>query len=195
MSPKLFNFLLIILPVVIYLGYLKPAYTGEAGLVWTPTNSIVSLQSQKVQYEDSLNGIDLIEKEVMALSSDYTAVNPLEKDKIEIMLPDSIDQIKLRNEIILIAANSNIALQNLQVEKDLRGDRGLGFYSVSFDMKARYPVFKKFMEKYEKSMRFYILEKASIERQVKDEASQTPIDDEDALLINVASRVYFMNPK
>lgn len=194
MSPKLFNFLLVILPVVIYFGYLNPAYTGQPGLVWTPALSVTALKSQNVQYANTINQINLIEKGVMDLNKDYLAIDEATKERMEIMLPDTIDQIKLRNELIQIAAKSNVALQALKVERDLKGDKNMNFYTVSFALKARYPVFKKFMDSYESNMRFFILESASIQRQERNEndPSAAPIDDEEALIINITSRVYYM---
>lgn len=193
MSPKLFNSLLVILPVVLYLGYLNPAYTGVEGLVWTPTNSILSLQAQNVQYANTLNQIALIEQGALDFNKDYNGISEEKKDKMEIMLSDDVDQIKLRNEIILIAAKSNIAIQTLKVEKDIKGDKGLNFYTVTFSVKSRYPAFKKFMENYEKNMRFFILESASIERQEKKEGDPDAIIiDDEALNISISSRVYYM---
>lgn len=193
MSPKLFNFLLVILPVVIYFGYLNPAYTGTEGLVWTPTNSILALQSQNVQYANTLSQVSLIEQGALDFNKDYNGISQEKRDKMEIMLADDVDQIKLRNEIILIAAKSNIAIQTLKVEKDTKGDKNLNFYTVSFSVKSRYPAFKKFMENYERNMRFFILESASIERQEKNELDPNAIIiDDEALNISITSRVYYM---
>ena len=49
------------------------------------------------------------------------------------------------------------------------------------------------MENYEKNMRFFILESASIERQEKKEGDPNAvIIDDEALNISVTSRVYYM---
>lgn len=194
MSTKLFNFLLLLLPAVLYFGYISPAYSGNEGFVWTPTKGITGLQAERVQYQNSINQLDLIKTEMEKIASDYKKVPPEVIEKMSIMVPDTIDQVKVRNEIVTIAAKSNIAIQNLRVEKDVKGgDRGLNFYAVSFDVKSRYPAFKKFMEEYEKNQRFFILESASIKRQEQQEGEQkSAIDFDEALNMQVNSRIYYM---
>ena len=189
MSPRLLNILLILLPIVLYYGYINPAYTGEPGLIWTPEISIQDLQLQNVQYQDTINQVSFIDQQVKSTNSDYQKIDPDLKKKVETMLPDTIDPIKLRNEIITIAANSNIALTNLSVDKDTKGGN---FYLVTFDLKARYPAFKKFMENYEKNQRLFILESANISRQEKNLDDPTVvIDDSEALNVHMQSRVYY----
>ncbi len=199
MSPKILNLLLILISPVIYFGYLNPAYTGAPGLVWTPTNSILALKSQNVQYVNTVNQVDLVQAEINKIATNYKNVPATTTEKLGILLPTSIDQIKLRNEIITMAAKHGIAVKNIKIDSKPGAATGLNFYKVSFGMNARYPVFKKFIEDYEKNMRFFILESFSIENQSNKEtesdnqtATVVSTGDPDVLTISISSRVYYI---
>lgn len=194
MSFKLLNTLLIALSAVLYLGFLSPYYTGTGGLFWTPEKSIKELQSQNVQYTNTLNQINLIKDAANALSKDFSSVPEDVVSKVNVMLADSVDPVKLRNEVLYIAGQSGIAVNNLEVVKDQRGEKNLNFYRVSFSMKARYADLKKFVEKYERSKRLFVVENVSISRQKIDERDKSNKEniDESALDVRIVSRVYYM---
>lgn len=192
MSPKLLNLLLVILPVVLYFGYIQPYYTGDGGLVWSPETSIRALQSQNVQYINTLAQIGIIKEAGEKLNNDYLSVDKDMIEKIGIMLPDDIDPVKLRNEILQIGASSGIAIENLKIERDIKTEKLYNFYRVSFEIKAKYANFKSFMEEYEKNKRFFSLEKASINRTIHDETDKMVKNDDDILNISITSRAYFL---
>ncbi len=193
MSTKLLNFLLIVLPTVLYFGYISPYYTGSGGFVWTPENSIKNLQILNVQYTNTLNQIGLINDAAESLNKDYHSVDKDMIRNIMIMLPDDIDTVKLRNEVLQIGSSVGVAINNIKIEKDTRSDKRFNFYRISFDIKTKYSTFKKFMEEYEKNKRVFSLEKATISRPIRDEDDKTfKAEDADILNIAIVSRVYFM---
>ncbi|MEN9881087.1 MAG: hypothetical protein RLZZ308_270 [Candidatus Parcubacteria bacterium] len=194
MSPKLLNILLVLLPAVLYFGYIDPMYTGDPGLVWTPEKNIRGMQSLNVQYANTLNQVTAIERGAVKLSRDFEGVKEEDKLKMSIMMPDTIDQVKLRNEVITIAANSGVAIDGLKVEKDLKGEKGLNAYNVSFSMRTQYPTFKTFVENYERSMRFFNIEQLAIQRPEQDDSSaqKAIIEDTESLNITMSSKVYYM---
>ncbi|MBP6888729.1 MAG: hypothetical protein KBC21_03420 [Candidatus Pacebacteria bacterium] len=193
MSPKLLNILLVALPSVLYFGYLAPSYTGEEGLVWTPEKSIKTLQVENVQYANTLSQIDIIKGAAENLNKDYLSFDNDVKEKLTTMLPDAVDPVKIRNEVIIIAAKSGMAVEGLKVEKDAKGDKGINFYKVSFSVRGKYAAFKTLMENYEKNKRFFSLEQAMISRPVLEEKGQEKKDtQEDILDFSVTFRVYYM---
>ncbi len=193
MSPKLLNILLILIPAVLYYGYLDPMYNGTPGLIWTPESGIMKLKSENVQMKNALLQLSFIETEVKKLNDDYKKVDPLVKQKAEMLLPDSIDSIKLRNEVLSIADNSGVAISALIVMPAITGkmDPNLKYYTVSFGIKSRYSVFKKAIESYEKSTRLFILDSVAIVKAKKSDTQvqSSVVDDSEALDIRVTFKV------
>ena len=198
MSPKLLNILLVLTPLVLYYGYLDPMYTGAPGFIWTPESSIFALQSRNVQYANSLNQIDLIEQEVGKLYKDYQSIDVDAKTKVSTLLPDTLDPIKLRNEVVSIANRSGVAITGLQVTPDTKiQSKDTKGYLISFSFKSHYSVAKALMENYEKSMRLYLLDSVAIQRVDKKTTDNSPtqsgpIDDNETLTTAVIFRVYYL---
>jgi hypothetical protein len=198
MSPKLLNILLIILPVSLYFGYIDPAYTGAPGLIWTPEASIVALQSQKVQHENALDQINLVESEVNKTYKDYLSLDKEIKEKVEIMLPDSIDQFKLRNEVTSIANKTGVAIGGLKVTEMSRfKNPNVGGYKISFSVKCNYAALKNLTESYETNKRFFTIDTIGISHYVKkDENGQIIMgsENEDMLDSVISYNVYYLRP-
>ncbi len=195
MSPKLLNILLVMLPVVIYVTVIDPLNTG-VGTIWSPENSISTLQSLNEQYTVALDNTDMIEKGVEAVYRDYKKIDPDVLIKNDYMLSNSVDVAKIRNEVVDIASKQGIAIDGLEVVKDRKGGKIAEFYLVTFSLKSRYLPFKKLLEEFDKNMRFYTIESLSVARQKIDQNSrdQKNIDiDKDALNIQVRFRVYQAN--
>lgn len=196
MSPKLLNILLLLIPITLYFGYISPFYTGEEGLVWTPERSLPSLQAENVQYINTLQQMELIKSKAKELNDNYRSFSQEDKTKIFTMLPDTVDPVKLQNEVIVIAARSGVALNGVKVEKDLKGDKGLNFYKVNFSVRTKYSTFKTLMENYEKNKRVFILESATIARPKLDQSQRERVQiPEDMLDFNVVFRVYYVLDK
>jgi hypothetical protein len=187
MSPNLLNVLLIVLPAVLWFGYIQPKYTGDEGLVWTPEKSIKALQGEYVQYVDALSQIDNVQREADKILKDYKTISEEDKQKINDLLPSEIDPVKLRSEVIDIAARSGIALTDLKVDVD---PKEKGVYVISFSFNAHYPKFKELVEQYEKSTRLFIAEKVSIQRSVVEEGARNAIQDTELLNIILSFKVY-----
>jgi hypothetical protein len=192
MSPKLFNILLVLTPLVLYFGYLSPMYEGVPGFVWTPEASITVLQAQNVQYTNALNQVKLVEDAMNKINKDYTAIDPAVKDKVSLLLPDSVEPIKLRNDVVAIANTSGIALSGLQVSPSVKvKSQNVGLYTVAFTVSAHYSVFKKLIESFEKSTRLFILESIVINRPEKKD-DKTGINDSENLNFVVTYSVNYL---
>lgn len=191
MSPKLLNILLVVVPVFLYFGYIEPMYLGTQGFIWTPEKNLSTLKSENVQYIDAINQISAIEQASIKLNKEYTAI-PIELvERINLLLPESIDPVRLRNEITSIAANSGVALTGLTITHEEKDSS----YKVSFSVRARYGLFKKFMESYEKSTRMFTLISLSISRVSPGESNEKSLSDAEEALnklkISVTSKVYY----
>ena len=167
-------------------------YTGTPGLVWTPPASIESLQTQNVQFINKLAQITAIQKEVDALEKDYEAIPATTTEKVEMMLSDNIDQVKLRNELLNIASRSGVSISEIAIS-EASNNADVGAYNVTFSFQAKYTVFKEVMANFEKNLRFYNIQTVSIRRQagvlVKDTNS---LIDKEKLGITVMFSVYYL---
>lgn len=195
MSPKLFNILLVLTPLVLYFGYLSPMYEGVPGFVWTPESNINTLKSQNVQYSNALNQVDFVSKEMDKINKDYNTVDPAIKEKVILLLPDSIDPIKIRNEVVAIANESGVALNGLQVISSAKiQTKEIGTYTVSFTILAHYPVFKKLIENFEKSTRLFVLDSIIINHpeKVNDKGAPSGINDNEVLNFVVTYSINYL---
>jgi hypothetical protein len=189
MSPKLLNILLIIAPVVLYLMVIKPLVTGEGDL-WSPEMSIPVLQRVNSDYSNALNNISSIQEGLESIYKDYQKVNVDILNKNAQLFSSELDEAKIRNEVVAIAAKQGIAIDSLSVLKDNRGAKIADFYSVTFTLRSRYPAFKKMLEEYDKSTRFYHIDSLSITRRKVEEGAQSSLIDKDMLDIQVKFRVH-----
>lgn len=198
MSPKLLNLLFALLPVSLYYGYIEPVYTGNQGLVWTPQTSILVLKAQNEQYKSAADQAALVTTEIDKVNKTYLDLNADIKNKIIMMLPDSIDQFKLRNEVTSIANKKGIAISNLKVTEAVRikNPSVIGGYKISFNMKGNYATIKSLLEEYEKSTRFFVIESLSITHHVKKDGNGIEIADsavtEDMLDGEIVFNVYYL---
>ena len=196
MSPKMLNILLILIPVFLYYGVFVPLYNGGTGIFWTPEYTIGALQSQNVSYANALNQVNSVVSGIKKINDDYVAIPQETKDKITVMLPDSLDKVKLRNEVDAIANKAGVALGSVAVADDpasLRANKDIGAYIVSFTVRSRYPAFKNLMEQYEKNLRFYNINTISIKRPTDGGVGQPGVfSDKEALAILVSFRVYYL---
>ena len=151
------------------------------------------LQSQNIQYTNAFDQVSLVEKEIEKINKDYLSVDSKVKDKALLLLPDSVDPIKLRSEVVSIANDAGVAISGLTVTVNGRQQaKEVGSYLVSFSTRSHYSVFKKMIEGFDKSTRFFVLESVSIQRPDSKEAGVAVIDDGETLNCLVTFRVYYL---
>lgn len=195
MSPKLLNILLILIPVILYYGVFNPLYTGNPGLIWAPESSIAALQGANVQYSNTMGLVSEVQRGIKKINDDYKVVEATTTKKIEAMLSDKIDSIKLKKEVIAIAEVVGVAVSSVSVREDARFPvPGTGSYLVSFSFKARYPTIKALLQAYERNTRFYTIESLAVNRQDSKGLSETDIknNDTEALQVIAEYRVYYL---
>lgn len=154
MSPKLLNILLIVSSYVLYFYIFVPVYTGVDSILLTPgENNIKSLIEKKEKYVLANKSIDGLVKEANSLQSKYDSFDQVTKDKIMVMVPESVDNIKLLSEMTRIAYEKGVILDSLSVK-----EKGGGEYAVNLTILATYSQFKEFITYYENSMRLLALQ-------------------------------------
>jgi hypothetical protein len=194
MSPKLLNIVLVLIPAILYNFVYLPLTTGVDSVVMSPKASIRTLQDTNVQYANTLSLLGKIQTDIKKINDDYKSLDPATTSKVLIMLPDSIDTLKLRREVIAIADSAGIAIKEVSVKEDKGNSATLGAYIVEFSVKARYKNVKLLLEEYEKNLRLYTIESLRIARQdtktLKAEELQNL--DRESLMVTIAYKVNYL---
>ena len=105
--------ILILATVGMFFGYINPTYTGVTGAATAEDKSIKELQIEEGDYKDALNKTAEIERVRTGLSDQYKKIDPNNQTKIEKLLPDHIDSVRLIIDINNIAAKYGMSLTNI----------------------------------------------------------------------------------
>lgn len=175
--------ILLVASVGLFFGYINPTYTAVTGSVESAGKSIVELQSLEKDYNDALTKTKEIERSRSGLSMRFDALKPQEVEKLEKLLPDHIDTVRLIIDInsaasiygmslsgIALAApgaSSETTTTNSRTNSSSAGsdaskastaarspDNALyGSVSLSFNVSGSYENFLFFLKKLETSLR------------------------------------------
>jgi Tfp pilus assembly protein PilO len=149
--------ILIIISLGVFFGYVDPNYRGT-----DPENrSVQSLQAEDAQYQQALNDSTKLRKQRDLLSQRKSNFDPEQITRLEKLLPDNVDNIKLVIDIKNIAQNHNLVLKNIKLgtgivadPKKLGTDNSkYGTVGLSFSVTASYISFQNFLADLEKSLR------------------------------------------
>ncbi len=95
----------LIVSVWMFFGYIDPAYQ---------TNK--ELNAQKASYASALESANQFEQEKIALVSKYNSMDPVELDRLNTLLPDSVDAVRLIIEVNSIANRYGMSIKDTKVE-------------------------------------------------------------------------------
>ncbi len=168
MSKNLLNLLLIVTVFAMYYLVISPIYTGVGG-VWQPGESIQTLRDMNVQYDETLAQADGLYNQAQTLRAQYANISPDQKEKMEFMVPNSIDKIRLLDEVDGIGRETGLAFDSLAYsEGSANTSSGLGSAGISFAVKTSYPKFKELMDNFEKSLRLFSIQSVSFSAPSKE---------------------------
>lgn len=157
MSKNLLNLLLIVTIFALYYLVINPLYKGVGG-VWQPEYSIKALQEMNKQYDETLAQAESVSQQAQALKSDYAKISDVQKQQMKVMVPDSIDKVRLLSEMINISAKTGMPFSELSYSEGTANTSGKGTAAVSFSVKTTYPKFKDFIAEIEKSLRLFSIQ-------------------------------------
>ncbi len=152
MSKKLLYVLLGLGSFVIYYQGIRPLYFGE-GEIWQPAAGIQSLRDLNAEYDQTIQEAETLKAQADSLKADYTAIPENQVKEMQVMVPDSVDKVRLLSEMSKVLTSQGFSSQSLSITEEAGGTDGKGAYSVSFNVKTTYPRFKELIETFEKSMR------------------------------------------
>lgn len=111
------------------------------------------------------------------LQQEFNQISPEKRQKLEKILPDTVDNVRLILDINNIADESGISITNIGIVGDDdktksntnkdgtivdKTDNSYGTLGLSFSVTSRYDIFKKFMQSLENSLRLVDIESFSV---------------------------------
>jgi hypothetical protein len=165
MSPRYYNLVLIILIGIFGYEIAYPMYTGDPSFLYTPSKSYKSLLDLSSNYDASLNQADVVIKQSKDLSDKYKSVTDTDKELLSIMIPDSIDEVRLLSEISSLVHDAGYPSDGVTIQKRGISERvsGAGTYNITLTIEeVSYPKIKEFIRKIERSKRLLSIKAISI---------------------------------
>lgn len=135
----------------IFFGFIDPAY-----------KNVQSLRTEEAQFDQALSRSKELQQVRDQLLSRYNVIPQSNIDRLQKLLPDNIDNVRLILDIDSIAARYGMRTRNVQLQAvDDRSGRGQvgqddkAYQSVvlTFSVTGSYSVFRSFVEDLEQSLR------------------------------------------
>lgn len=149
---------LVVLAILGFILFANPLY-----------QDIVLLRSEASSYDEALDNSKQLENERDKLTQKYNTITPENLDKLEKMLPDSVDNIRLILEIERIAVLYGMALQDVQydaqqgakggskeevqIDTPTEANEEYGMWELSFSTQGTYSNFINFLKDLERNLR------------------------------------------
>jgi len=138
--------------------YTDKVYRGDG---FGGGRSIKSLQAENDEYQTALTNTTALKAKRQALVDKMNQFDSQNMTKLESMLPDNIDNIKLIIDMDNIADQHGLVLKGAKLDTSAKNDSGklgadnskYGTIGISFSVTASYENFQNFLTDLEKSLR------------------------------------------
>lgn len=180
MSKNLLTTLLIVVTFSMYYLVIRPLYSG-VGSIWQPEKSIQSLKTLNKEHDTALLQAEDLASKAKNLEDAYKKVSSSDKEKMAVMVPSSIDKVRLISEIHTVASGIGVSLGEISYSETTLQSKGTAV--VTFTVKTTYEKFKELLDLYEKSLRLLA---------VKGVTFTTPEKAGDPVTYQVRLETYFM---
>jgi Tfp pilus assembly protein PilO len=170
MSRPILSTILIVISIITFFYFIDPTY-----------KEVKTLSAKSAQFDEALVRSRELQSVRDSLLSRYNTFSSENLNKIEKLLPDNVDNIRLILDLDGIASQYGIVVKNLSIsggttsqnDDESNGGIGevvavesaLGEIGLSFDVTTSYENFKKFMRDLEQSLRIVDIKRLDIESQ------------------------------
>lgn len=149
MNP-LISFFFVAASLVIFFWYVNPTY-----------GTIQKLRAEQSQFDEALNKSKELQAVRDTLLSKYNKFSAADVARLEKLLPDGVDNVKLVLDIDNIASRYGLRIRNVTVESGTQKDQRIiapdtgptGSVLLSFTIAASYATFVQFLKDLEQSLR------------------------------------------
>ena len=171
MKSRVVPFLLVILAIALFVAVTYPAYTD-------PDVGVKALQAKYRENDQTLQLADELSEKREELRKRYNKVKDEERALLAKLLPSTVDNVRLVNEIYAMARRHGVSISNVAVgeeagDESARGSRTAaadvasrsrtyGVLPVSFGAEASYGEFEGFLRDLELSLRLVDVRSTSL---------------------------------
>lgn len=151
--------ILIVIAGVIFFTWIDPQYA-----------QVKDIQSEASEYDQAISQVRelrQVEQDILARRTEFSEANI---DRLEKLLPDNVDNVRLLLDLDAIASKYGMTLRNVSIsdpqaanESPEGVDQDLQSVSVSFAVSASYQNFLLFLEDLERSLRLVDVESVSFQ--------------------------------
>jgi cell division protein FtsB len=160
MSPTLTKVLLIAIVATLYFEVISPLYSG-GGQLLTFDSTITSLRSENASYDATVEQAKLLIAQAGELKQGYEAIPEDKRQDLGVMVPTSIDPVRLIDEVNSIAEQNGFVLSDVSYIDSNNLGKGRSGYTVSFITKGNYLRFTELIKSLEKSLRIFVVTSVS----------------------------------
>lgn len=145
---NIISIILLLASLGLFFGYVDPTYTH-----------IKQEQAQKSDYDTALNNSKALQTERDALLQKFNAMPKSETDRLQKLLPDNIDNIRLIIDLDEMARTYGMRIRNFSADPSEKTDTvgaatgAYGTLILSFSTTAPYNTFLAFLRDVERSLR------------------------------------------
>jgi len=160
--------ILIIISIGTFFMYIDPNYQGDN--LGNGKQSIKALLAEDAEYQNALNNTAAIGRKREALIAKKGQFSTENLTRLEKLLPDNIDNIKLVIDMNRIAQNHTLVLRNVKLDTGVRSDESrigqdnnkYGTVGLSFTVSSSYTNFQNFLNDLERSLRLVDITSLSV---------------------------------
>ncbi len=192
----MFRFIISIIGFSVAIGvfffYTKPTY-----------DSVKKIQAEIATYDQALERVNELQTRKQELLSRYNAFNPADIDKLQKLLPDHVDNVRLILDFDNLASTHRLAIQNVVVGRSGGdtssagqaqpaeiiggGSKPYDSLTLKFSTRGTYESFGKFMEDVQTSLRVVDLVSLTL-----SQSSGGTSDEEPQYDFDVTIRTYWL---
>lgn len=159
----------LIAPIIFFLAsigiffmYVDPNYKGRADFIESDYNTygIKQLQIEKVQYDNTANNSNKVTEKRDSLIEKKNSILTEDQDKLQKLLPDNIDNVKLILEVNDIAEKRSLTIRNIAIGGNTKkteeigpDNSAYGTVSLKFSVLSSYDNFLNFLDDLENNLR------------------------------------------
>jgi len=153
---------LILASLGIFFGYITPTYSKATEGADIKHKSIQELKEEHSRYDDALAKARDIEERINGLLTVYNKISAEDREKLEKLLPDHIDSVRLIIDVNNIASQHGLTLRNITLTDDPArvaqqsigpSEKKYSKVGLRFAVNGSYESFRSFLEDLERSLR------------------------------------------
>ncbi len=177
MTRLLFPLIMIVLAVGLFFGVTDKVINAPLQQVGTPakpkvTGGIVALQAEKAKLDEALTNARKLAERMDKLTAAYNALPADKLERLDLFLPDDVDNVQLIIDINNIAKAHGMAIRDVKIATEepktqtsvisRPGSMEQGSVGLSFTVSGPYRVFQDFLIDLSRSIRIVDIESVDL---------------------------------